>query len=141
MRAVDRAFEKIVEIEDNYDNEFKIVDNTCQWTIYDPEATKFMVELMRPNRNGTRKPDMAFGAFLGYTIDIQPPENDRHKYKAAMLEQLKKDIAGVQSHIVKLIQDNHLDGYSFYLYVLPFNDGLVEKESIIKDILNGGGVI
>ena len=58
-----------------------------------------------------------------------------------MLEQLKKDIAGVQSHIVKLIQDNHLDGYSFYLYVLPFNDGLVEKESIIKDILNGGGVI
>lgn len=139
--AVDRAFEKIVEIEDNYDNEFKIVDNTCQWTIYDPEATKFMVELMRPIRNGTRKPDMAFGAFLGYTINIQPPENDRLKYKAAMVEQLKKDIASAQSHIVKLIQDNHLDGYSFYLYVLPFNDGLIEKESIIKDILNGGGVI
>lgn len=66
--AIDRAFEKIIEIENNYDDELKIVDSTCQWTIYDPEATKFMVELMTPNRNGDYKPDMAFGAFLGYEI-------------------------------------------------------------------------
>ena len=140
-QAVDRAFEKIIEIEDNYDNELKIVDNTCQWTIYDPDATKFMVELMKPNRDGSYKPDMAFGAFLGYTIDVQPPERDSIKYKMAVQDQLKKDIAAVQPYIVKQIIDNDLDGHSFYFYVFPFNDAPNEKESIIKEILSGGGVI
>lgn len=139
-QAVDRAFEKIIEIEDNYDNEFKIIDSTCQWTIYDPEATKFMVELMRPTRGGKYKPDMAFGAFLGYSVDVQPPEKDKTKYKAALVNQLKKDIDAVQTHISKLIADNNLEGHSFYFYVLPFNDAPNEKESIIKDILSGGGV-
>jgi hypothetical protein len=140
-QAIDRAFEKIINIEDNYDNEVKIVDSTGQWKIYDPEATKFMVELMTPNRDGSYKPDMAFGVFLGYTINVQPPERDKHKYKTAVKEQLKKDVAAAQSYIMQKIYDNHLDGYSFFLYVLPFNDGVNEKESIIKEILNGGGVI
>jgi hypothetical protein len=140
-QAIDRAFEKIINIEDNYDNEVKIVDSTGQWKIYDPEATKFMVELMTPNRDGSYKPDMAFGVFLGYTINVQPPERDKNKYKTAVKEQLKKDVAAAQSYIMQKIYDNHLDGYSFFLYVLPFNDGVNEKESIIKEILNGGGVI
>lgn len=139
--AIDRAFEKIIEIENNYDDELKIVDSTCQWTIYDPEATKFMVELMTPNRNGDYKPDMAFGAFLGYTIDVQPPERDSNKYKTAVREQMKKDIAAVQPYIMQKIIDNNLDGHSFYFYVLPFNDAPNEKESIIKEILSGGGAI
>lgn len=138
--AIDRAFEKIIEIENNYDDELKIVDSTCQWTIYDPEATKFMVELMTPNRNGDYKPDMAFGAFLGYTIDVQPPERDSNKYKTAVREQMKKDIAAVQPYIMQKIIDNNLDGHSFYFYVLPFNDAPNEKESIIKEILSGGGL-
>ena len=140
-RAIDRAFEKIIEIEDNYDAELKTVDSTRQWTIYDPEATKFMVDLMTPNRDGSYKPEMAFGGFLGYTIDVQPPEKDSFKYKTAVKDQLIKDIKKVQPYITQKIIDNKLEGYSFYFYVLPFNDAPNEKESIIKDILSGGGVI
>ena len=90
--AIDMAFEKIIEIKNNYDDEHKIVDSACQWTIYDPDATKFMVELMTHNRNGGYKPDMAFGAFLGYTIDVQPPEKDSNKYKTAVKEQKFKKV-------------------------------------------------
>lgn len=138
--AIDRAFEKIVSVESNQDTELRMIDNTTQWTIYDPEATKYMVELMTPQRNGAYKPDMAFGAFLGYTIQLDKQETDSQKYRLAVKEQLKRDIAKVQPYIVKKIQDNGLSGYSFYFYLLPFNDASSEKTSIINELLSGGGI-
>lgn len=138
--AIDRAFEKIISVEANQDTELRMVDNTTQWTIYGPEATQYMVELMTPQRNGGYKPDMAFGAFLGYTIKLDQSETDSEKYRIAVREQLKRDIANVQSYIIKKIQDNGLGGYSFYLYLFPFNDASSEKTSIIQEILLGGGI-
>lgn len=82
--AVDRAFEKIISIEQNTDQELRMVDNTTQWTIYDPDATQYMVDLMKPHRDGSHGPDMAFGAFLGYTIKLDKPETDSQKYRIAV---------------------------------------------------------
>lgn len=136
--AIDRAFEKIKNIEENADEELRMVENNSQWTIYDEETTKYMVELMRPHKGGKQTPEMAFGAFLGYTIKIDPPETDSHKFKKAVKEQLIKDIAAVQPYISELILKNGLSGYSFYFYVLPFNDAPNEKVSIIRELLSGG---
>ena len=136
--AIDRAFEKIVNIEANADEELRMVENASQWTIYDQETTKYMVELMKPRKGGISTPEMAFGAFLGYTIKIDPPETDSQKYKKAVKEQLIKDIAALQPHISDLILKHGLSGYSFYFYVLPFNDAPTEKVNIIKELLSGG---
>lgn len=138
--AVDRAFDKIIKIEAHGDDELRMVESTTQWTIYDPDATQYMVELMRPQKGGTYKPDMAFGAFLGYTIQLDNPETDSQKYRTAVKDQLIKDIAAVQSHITDLIVKNGLSGYSFYFYVLPFNDAPNEKVSIVNELLTGGVV-
>lgn len=138
--AVDRAFDKIMKIETNSEDELQLVESTTQWTIYDPDATQYMVELMRPRKGAVSKPDMAFGAFLGYTIHLDKPETDSQKYKEAVKEQLIKDISGVQAHITDLIIQNGLSGYSFYFYVLPFNDAPNEKISIVNELLTGGVV-
>lgn len=138
--AIDRVFDKIIAVENNHDSELLMVDNTTQCTIYDSDATDYMVKLMTPQRNGTYKPDMAFGAFLGYTIKLDHPETDSQKYRVAVQEQLKRDIEKVQPYIVKKIQDNGLAGYSFYLYLLPFNDAANERTSIIQELLLGGGI-
>ena len=139
--AIDRAFDKIVQIEANGDTELRMVDNTTQWTIYDPDATEYMVELMTPQRNGSYKPDMAFGAFLGYTIKLDKPEPDSQRYRIAVKEQLKKDIVEAQEYIIKKIRENNLSGYSFYFYTFPFNDAPYEKVSIIEELLSGGGIL
>lgn len=138
--AIDRAFDKIVSIEANSDNELRMVESTTEWTIYDPEATKYIVDLMTPKRDGSMKPDMAFGAFLGYTIKLDKPETDSQKYRTALKNQLIRDISAVQPHILNLIQQNNMSGYSFYLYVMPFNDAPREKVSIIHELLTGGGI-
>jgi len=138
--AVDRAFDKITKIEKHSDDELRMVESTTQWTIYDPDATQYMVELMRPQKGGAYKPDMAFGAFLGYTIQLDKPETDSQRYRIAVKDQLIKDITAVQSHITDLIVKNGLSGYSFYFYVLPFNDAPNEKVSIVNELLTGGVV-
>lgn len=138
--AIDRAFDKISEIESDYDDEMSMVESTTQWTIYDPDATDFMVNLMTPQRGGGYKADMAFGAFLGYTVRLDTPEYDSQKYRTAVQEQLKKDIDAAQPHITDLITGRGLMGHSFYFYVFPFNDASNEKTSIIKEMLSGGGV-
>ena len=65
-------------------------------------------------------------------------------YKMANIRKFKskreKDIANVQPYIVKKIQNNGLSGYSFYFYLLPFNDASSEKTSIIQELLSGGGI-
>lgn len=138
--AVDRAFEKIISIEQNSDQELRMIDNTTQWTIYDPDATQYMVELMKPQRAGSHGPDMAFGAFLGYTIKLEHPETDSQKYRVAVKDQLLKDITNLQPYIIKKIQDNGLSCYSFYFYTFPFNDAPNEKTSIIQEMLSGGTI-
>jgi hypothetical protein len=140
LAAIDRAFSKIENIEASYDEEMKMIESTPQWTIYDPEATSFMVDLMTPQRGSGYKPDMAFGAFLGYTIQLDTPEYDSQKYRIAVKEQLKKDIDSVQPYIVDLIAKKGLSGHSFYFYVFPFNDAPNEKTGIIKEMLTGGVV-
>ena len=137
--AVDRAFDKIVKIEDNSEDELRMVESTTQWTIYDPAATQYMVDLMTPKRGGSGKPDMAFGAFLGYTIKLDHPETDSQKYKTAVRNQLIRDISAVQPHIIDLIRKHNLNGYSFYFYAMPYNDAPNEKVSIIRELLTGGG--
>lgn len=140
ITAIDRVFDKIANIEAGYDDEMKMIEDTPQWTIYDPDATSFMVELMKPQPDGSYKPDMAFGAFLGYTIKLDSPEYDSQKYKVAVRDQLKKDIGLAEPHIIDLVKNKGLAGYSFYFYVFPFNDAPNEKTSIIKEMLTGGVV-
>ena len=138
--AIDRAFEKITAIEENSEDELKTVENTTQWTIYGPEATQYLVNLMTPQRGGSNKPDMAFGIFLGYTIALDNPESDSQKYRVAVKNQLIKDINAAHQHIIDLIVNNGLSGYSFYFYVMPFNDALNERASIVNEMLTGGGM-
>lgn len=134
--AVDRAFEKIIRIDENNEDELRMVESTTQWTIYDADATQYMFNLMRPQKGGTYKPDMAFGAFLGYTLNLDSQEMDSQKYKIAVKEQLIKDIEAVQNHITDIIMRNRLYGYSFYFFVLPFNDALHEKTNLITELLS-----
>lgn len=136
--AVDRAFDKIISIESNSGSELRMVENAIQSNIFDTDETQYLVEMMRPRRGGSSRPDMAFGAFLGYTITLNTPEPDSQKYKTAVKNQLIADIDSIQSYIRDLIIKNNLSGYSFYFYVLPFNDAPNEKTSIIDDLLSGG---
>lgn len=71
---------------------------------------------------------------------MDKPESDSQKYRGVIKEQLKRDIANVQPYIIKKIQDEGLAIYSFYSYLLPFNDTSNEKTSIMQELFSGGSI-
>lgn len=135
--SIDRAFDKIIEIENNSDIELKMVENTTHNNIYDPDTTNYMVDLLLPKKSDVPKPDTAYGVFLGYTLSLGYSETDNNKYRAAVKTQMQNDIVSLQPYIEQKIRDNGLSGYNFYLYVVPFNDAPTEKNSIVSEMLSG----
>lgn len=138
--AIDRAFERVVHIKNNSENELQMVENTIYDNIYDAETTKYMESLIFPKAPGTDKPDMAFGAFLGYTIKLSHDGMTNQQYREAVREKMKADIEEIKPYIVRKIQDLGLEGYSFFFYVLPFNDAPNEKTQIMEEVYTGGGL-
>lgn len=135
--AVDRAFEKILRIEENSDTEFNIVEDTALHFVFDGATNEFIRDIMVPRKQYTHKPDMAFGMFLGYTLTLDNPVTDSALFRVAAEEQLKRDVEALKDYIAGKIKDNRMEGYSFYCYVLPFNDAPSEKTSLIDEMLEG----
>jgi hypothetical protein len=135
--AVDRAFERILKIEENADTEFSMVADTAQHILFDDDTNEYIRDLMIPRKPYSHKPDMAFGLFLGYTLIVNPPQTDSALYRLAAENQLKADIEEIKDYISHKIQEYHLEGYSFYCYVLPFNDAPNERTTIIDEMLEG----
>lgn len=135
--AVDRAFERIVSIEQNADSEFKTVENTAYGLMFDNSIVEYLRDIMVPRKQFQYKPDMAFGLFLGYSLKIDPPVADPALYRTDAEEQLKRDIESVKGYIADTMKRHNLEGYTFYCYVLPFNDAPNEKTSLIDEMLEG----
>lgn len=95
--SIDRAFDKIIDIENNSDIELKMVENTTHNNIYDPDTTNYMVDLLLPKKSNIPKPDTAYGVFLGYTLSLGYTETDNNKYRAAVKTQMQNDIVTLQA--------------------------------------------
>lgn len=135
--AADRAFERILSIEQNADSEFKTVENTAFALMFDNSTVEYLMDVMIPRKQFQHKPDMAFGLFLGYSLKLDPPVRDSALFRIAAEKQLKQDVESVKDYIAALIERYHLEGYTFYCYILPFNDAPTEKTSLIDEMLEG----
>ena len=105
--------------------------------MFDNSTIEYLRDVMIPRKQFQYKPDMVFGVFLGYTLKIDPPVTDSALYRLATEGQLKRDIVSIKDYIADVIKQNGLRGYTFYCYVLPFNDAPTEKTSLIDEILEG----
>lgn len=135
--AVDRAFDRIVSIEQNTDSEFKTVENTAYGLMFDNSTVEYLRDVMIPRKQFQYNPDMAFGLFLGYSLIIDPPVADPALYRTAAEEQLKRDVESAKNYIADTMKRRKLEGYTFYCYVLPFNDAPAERTSLIDEMLEG----
>lgn len=136
ITAADRAFTKIINIEKDHDNEFTMVDNTIYQGYFDDKQSEFIRNAIFPKRGSMRSTDTGFGMFLGYTIDLSS-FGAEHADNAE--KKMKEDIATLKEYIKGKIIRDKLDGYDFYIYVIPFNDADNEKISLVNEIIPRGG--
>lgn len=133
--AIDKAFDQIEHINESITDELKFIDDTILNEEFDQETNKSLEEIILPTKDsGLSKPENAFGIFLGYTPEVNSNVINE-EFKANLLNKLKEDIIDIEPYITSKIKSLGLQNHSFYVYVLPFNDALMDSKEIIKEAL------
>lgn len=133
--AIDSAFEVLAVIKNGRKNERQMVESTLFNNTYDPETTERLKQIIIPSKQRTAAPDMAFGIFIGYTINVSEDDND--DFRTLAVEKMKADIREAVPYIEKKATELNLTMHSYYFYFLPFNDAENDKKQIMDELLGG----
>lgn len=136
--AIDDAFESITKVNDKPDNELRLVESNIFNESFDAATTDYIKNLIIPSkRDLSIAIDRAFGVFLGYTIGIDASQYSNADYRKAVSAKMTNDIKTNAAHILEKIVDAKMSGYSFYFYVVPFDDASTDRADIIKKLKGG----
>lgn len=136
--AVDAAFQSIGTAEKNQENEIRLIEKNILAESFDPKTTEFIKSLIVPSkRDLSINVDNAFGIFLGYSLKIDASQGDNDDFRVLATKQMEKDLLNIAPYIEKKIVTSGLSGYSFYVYLLPFNDASNDRATIIQKLKGG----
>jgi len=135
--AIDNAFESIVGIEKNKKNELRVVDSTIFYHVFDKDTTDRIKALILPSKLNPDRPDTAFGVFLGYSLGLNEGDLPNSEFKIKAIKKMEEDINYQATYMAKKITDLGMNKYSFYFYVMPFNDAPIDKKEIMCNLMGG----
>lgn len=138
--AVDEAFEEILQIKNNQREECRLAEQTVFSKTMDFSAADTIRKLLIPEPNGAPCYDTSFGIFLGYNLGLNPNNYPNRSYRDQLTQKLALDISAHAKYIAQKIRDLGLARYSFYIYVIPFDDCLRDSRDIMNTILHPGGL-
>ncbi|WP_186423786.1 Hachiman antiphage defense system protein HamA [Lacrimispora celerecrescens] len=138
--AIDKVFDTVIKIKNEKPDEMMLVESTafnCAFT--DNKTAEQIKEILLPSKKDQDFPATAYGLFIGYSLDMDESDYDLSlfDFKNKMAKRMQADIVTQASYIASKIKALRLGIYSFYIYIIPFNDADKDKNEII-DILIGG---
>lgn len=134
--AIDSAFEVLAAIKNGKAKERQMVDSTLFNHTYDNDTTELLRQILIPSKTRQAAPDMAFGVFIGYSIDVEADDNDG--FRVECMKKMEADIKTAIPYIEQKVSDLNLGMHSYYFYFLPFNNAEVDKKLIMDELLLGG---
>ena len=133
--AVDDAFASIKKVSNDASNEIRLIEKNILSESFDDETTELIKSIIVPTkRDRSIVVDNAFGIFLGYSIGIDATQYSNAEFRDAINDKLKNDINNIATYIEKKVNESGLVGYSFYFYILPFNNALQDRAAIIQKL-------
>lgn len=134
--GIDHAFEALAAIKQGKVRERHMVDSTLMSHTYDDETKAKMTQILKPSKARQAEPDMAFGVFIGYSIDC--PYDDNEVFRAEAVRKMQANIRDAIPYIEQKVAELNLGMHSYYFYFLPFNNAEQDKKMIMDDLLGGG---
>ena len=131
--GIDSAFNVISAIKSRKAREMEMVDNALFNHSFDEDTTAWLRQILIPNKNRQSAPDMAFGVFIGYSLDL--PDDDNEAFRRNAVERIKSDIAEMLPYIEEKAAALRLGMHSYYFYFLPFNNVENDKKQIMNELL------
>ena len=134
--AVNNAFDQIERIAAGSSEVYDLLETSILNNEFDADMNKTLESMIIPKKGTSSSSiEKAYGIFLGYTINVDRTGLSNDEYLKNANEKMINDIKGIIPYIESKIGALSLSNHSFYIYILPLNDALSDKESIIKDAL------
>lgn len=138
--AIDSVFAEAQKLRNRKKDERQFVDSSIFAASFPTEIYDQLEAIILPSEKSSQKPATAFGMFIGYSLNgVSTNGKPIDKYQHDVVEQIKNDIRNNVSFIESKIAQYGLDGYSVYVYLLPFADADKDKEDIMVKLLQSGG--
>ena len=134
--GIDAAFDVLAAIKTGKVTERQMVDSTLLNHTYDDETTAWLRQILVPSKARHAAPDMAFGVFIGYSLNVTADDNDTFRREA--VKKMEADIKAAIPYIEQKAAELNLGMHSYYFYFLPFNDAEKDKKQIMDELLLGG---
>lgn len=135
--AVNNAFIQVERIASSTSEEYELVEAAIYNNEFDNEMNAALESMIVPKKGTVaQKAEKAYGIFLGYSINVEDAwllSNDEYLRNAN--EKMQDDIKAIIPYIEEKIHVLGLENHSFYIYILPLNEALKDKEKIIKEAL------
>ena len=138
--AIDSAFADAQKLKNRKRYERRFVESNIFATSFPEKIYNQLEAIILPDETSGKKPPTAFGMFLGYTLNgVSAGGKTVNNYQNDVFNKLKADILNQVSFIESKITQYGLDGYSMYIYLLPFADADADKKDIMDKLLQSGG--
>jgi len=135
-QAVDNAFLQIEKVAASASEEYELIESTIFNKTFDAKTNAALESIILPKKgSGVSKPDKAYGIFLGYTANVDNTGLSNDEFKDAVKEKMEDDIKAITPYIESKIKSLSLENHSFYIYILPLNDALKDKDMVIAEAL------
>lgn len=120
----------------NYEKSL-ISDNLAKETFSDDEK-EFLKSLIYPSENQKFYVDDAFGIFIGFEIKVSEEEKclPNAVFRNLIHKRIKDEVENCKEEIYKKIKNYNLQGYDFYVYVVPFTDIDSSRKEILKEVIS-----
>lgn len=133
--AIDDAFSSIEKVIKKPDNELRLIESNVFKEAFNETTAEYIKRLIIPAKRDLKlSVDKAFGVFLGYSIGIDSTNLSNSAYRATVQQKMVNDIKASSTYIASKITDKKLDAYSFYFYVLPFDNASKDRADIINKL-------
>ena len=138
--VIDLAFADAQKLKYRKKDERRFVESNIFAASFPEKIYEQLESIILPDETSGKKPATAFGMFLGYTLNgVSADGKSIDVYQTDVLDKLKADILNQVSFIESKITQYGLDGYSLYIYLLPFANADEDKKNIIDKLLQSGG--
>lgn len=140
-QAIDNAFEAMVYAKKSESNEMRLLNSTIltDQSFNNPDSITYLKSVIFPQKDKsiTSTINNAFGVFLGYSLGIDKGSLNPEQFRDSIYAKMQSDIRTYITYLDSKIKDCDMTAYTFYFYLLPFNNADDDKVSIVKFLLGG----
>jgi len=136
-KAIIDAVDSIKEHLKQEDFEVDLVNENIFKEKFDLDEAEELKKIIVPSNINQKDiiTNKAFGIFIGYSINVNVDNISNIKAIEIIEKEIEKNSYTIVQNLKKKIDENKWNRYSFYVYILPFNNAKEDRKEIMKYIL------